>query len=65
MRSRRRMNRAWRLLSELDLESDRFYRKCEFGDAMIGLRNGIVMAQLVLEQVTQCVESRDCHYRID
>lgn len=65
IRSRRRMNRAWRLLSELNLEIERFYRRCEISDAMIGLRNGIVTARLILEQARQCVESRGCHYRID
>ena len=65
IRSEKRMNRAWRVLSELDLEIDRFYHKCEISDAMIGLRNGIVTARLILEQARQCVESRGCHYRVD
>jgi len=65
IRSERRMNRAWRVLSELDLEIDRFYHKCEMSDAIIGLRNGIMTARLILEQARQCVESRGCHYRID
>lgn len=65
IRSRRRMDRAWRLLSELDLQIDRFYRQCEMSDSIIGLRNGIVTARLILEQARQCAESRGCHYRIN
>jgi L-aspartate oxidase len=65
MRSKRRLNRAWRLLSELNLEVARFYRKCEVSDSIIGLRNGIVTAMLILDQARQDPDSHGCHFRVD
>ncbi len=65
IRSERRLNRAQRILRELDLEIARFYEKCEVSDAVIGLRNGILTALLILEAAGQARESRGCHYRID
>jgi len=44
IRSERRLNRAMRILRELDLEIARFYEKCEVSDSIIGLRNGILTA---------------------
>ncbi len=41
-------NRAMRVLRELDLEIARFYEKCEISDSIIGLRNGILTALLIL-----------------
>lgn len=65
IRSEKRLNRAVRILSALDLEIARFYAKCEVSDSIVGLRNGILTAQLILNAAKQCVESRGCHYRID
>ncbi|HLM79140.1 MAG TPA: L-aspartate oxidase [Terriglobales bacterium] len=65
IRSERRLNRAMRILRELDLEIARFYEKCEVGDSIIGLRNGILTALLILEAAEQSGESRGCHYRIN
>jgi len=65
IRSERRLNRAMRILRELDLEIARFYEKCEVSDSIIGLRNGILTALLILEAAQQSRESRGCHYRID
>jgi L-aspartate oxidase len=65
IRSERRLNRAMRILRELDLEIARFYDKCEVNDSIIGLRNGIVTALLILEAASQAPESRGCHYRVD
>lgn len=65
IRSERRLNRAMRVLRELDLEIARFYEKCEVSDSIIGLRNGILTALLILEAADQARESRGCHYRID
>jgi L-aspartate oxidase len=65
IRSERRLNRAMRILRELDLEIARFYEKCEVSDSIIGLRNGILTAFLILEAADQCRESRGCHYRIN
>ena len=65
IRSERRLNRAMRILRELDLEIARFYEKCEVSDSIIGLRNGILTALLILEAAQQSRESRGCHYRIN
>jgi L-aspartate oxidase len=65
IRSERRLNRAMRILRELDLEIARFYEKCEVSDSIIGLRNGILTAFLILEAADQARESRGCHYRIN
>jgi L-aspartate oxidase len=65
IRSEKRLNRAMRVLRELDLEIARFYEKCEISDPIIGLRNGILTALLILEAADQARESRGCHYRID
>lgn len=65
IRSERRLNRAMRILRELDLEIARFYEKCEISDSIIGLRNGILTALLILQAADQTPESRGCHFRID
>jgi L-aspartate oxidase len=65
IRSEKRLNRAMRVLRELDLEIARFYEKCEISDSIIGLRNGMLTALLILEAADQARESRGCHYRID
>lgn len=65
IRSEKRLNRALRILSELDLEITRFYENCEVNDSVIGLRNGIRTSLLILESARQARESRGCHYRVD
>jgi L-aspartate oxidase len=65
IRSEKRLNRAMRILRELDLEIARFYEKCEISDSIIGLRNGILTSLLILDAADQAHESRGCHYRID
>jgi L-aspartate oxidase len=65
IRSERRMNRASRILRELDLEIARFYARSEVSDSIIGLRNGILTALLILQAAEQSRESRGCHFRID
>jgi len=65
IRSERRLNRALRILSELDLEISRFYEKCEMNDSVIGLRNGILTSLLILESARRTRESCGCHFRID
>jgi L-aspartate oxidase len=65
IRSERRMNRAMRILRELDLEIARFYQNSEISDAIVGLRNGILTALLILEAAQQERQSRGCHFRVD
>jgi len=65
VRSAKRLNRAHEILRELSLEIMRFYEKAEVTDAMVGLRNGIQTALVVLLAAMECRVSRGCHYRID
>lgn len=65
IRSEKRLNRAYELLRELDAEISRFYEKAEVTDAMIGLRNGIQTARVLLQAARESRQSRGCHYRID
>ncbi|MBI3780707.1 MAG: L-aspartate oxidase, partial [candidate division NC10 bacterium] len=65
IRSTKRLNRAHEILRELDVEISRFYEKAEVTDVMIGLRNGIQTALVILLAAMECRQSRGCHYRID
>ncbi|NJD67519.1 MAG: L-aspartate oxidase [Candidatus Methylomirabilota bacterium] len=65
VRSAKRLNRAHEILRELSLEILRFYEKAEVSDAMVGLRNGIQTALVILLAAMECRQSRGCHYRID
>ncbi len=65
IRSEKRLNRAYEILRELDDEISRFYERAEVTDDIIGLRNGIQTARLVLRAAKECRESRGCHYRVD
>lgn len=65
IRSEKRLNRASEILRELDAEISRFYEKAEVTDAMIGLRNGIQTARVLLLAAKESRQSRGCHYRID
>jgi L-aspartate oxidase len=65
IRSEKSLNRAMRVLRELDLEITGFYEKYELSDPIIGLRNAILTALLVLDAAKQCRGSRGCHCRID
>jgi L-aspartate oxidase len=65
IRGEKRLNRAQRILRELELEIARFYENCEVNDEIIGLRNGIVTALLILVAAKQSRQSRGSHYRID
>lgn len=65
VRSSKRLDRAHEILRELQIEIERFYRRAEVTDAMIGLRNGVQTALAVLLAATEARESRGCHYRAD
>ncbi|MCX6538768.1 MAG: L-aspartate oxidase [Acidobacteria bacterium] len=65
VRTRKRLDRAEQILRELHLEVGRFYARSELNDGLIGLRNGIQTALVVLLAATEARESRGCHYRVD
>jgi L-aspartate oxidase len=65
VRSRKRLDRAHQILRELHLEIGRFYAQSELGDALVGLRNGVQTALVVLLAAMEARTSAGCHYRID
>ncbi len=65
IRSEKRLNRAHEILRELDAEISGFYDHAEVTDSIVGLRNGIQTARLLLLAAKECRESRGCHYRVD
>lgn len=65
IRSRKRLERAGRILNELRQEVESFYRRGEMSDALVGLRNGVRTAVAILRAAVENPESRGCHYRED
>jgi L-aspartate oxidase len=65
VRSRKRLDRAHQILRELHLEIGRFYEEAELSDSLIGLRNGIQTALVVLLAAIESRTSAGAHYRID
>jgi L-aspartate oxidase len=65
VRSRKRLDRAHQILRELHLDIGRFYAQAELSDALIGLRNAVQAALVVLLAAIEARTSAGCHYRID
>jgi len=65
VRTRKRLDRAHQILRELHLEIGRFYAQSELSDALIGLRNGIQTALVVLLAAMEAKTSAGAHYRVD
>lgn len=64
-RSGKRLRRAQKILNELHIEIEDFYRQGEMTDALVGLRNGLLAARAVLEAAIEARWSVGCHYRDD
>ena len=62
VRTRKRLERAQSILSELAQEIESFYAKSELSDQLIGLRNGLRTANIVLDAARKNRVSRGCHY---
>lgn len=62
-RSRNRLARARAMFRELSDEIHKFYRNAELHDELIGLRNAVEVAFLVLNASVQNKESVGCFYR--
>lgn len=62
-RSRNRLARARAMFRELSDEIHKFYRNAELHDELIGLRNGVEVAFMVLNASVQNKESVGCFYR--
>ena len=65
VRSHKRLDRAHQILRELHLEIGRFYAKSELSDALVGLRNAVQTALVVLLAAMEARTSAGCHYRVD
>ncbi len=65
LRSEKRLGRAGRILSELRVEIEDFYRRGTMSDALLGLRNGIQTALAIHRAASDNHVSRGCHYRED
>lgn len=65
LRSEKRLDRAGRILSELQVEIEDFYRRGTMSDALIGLRNGVQTAVAIRRAAADNRISRGCHYRED
>jgi L-aspartate oxidase len=65
LRSERRLDRAGRILGELQDEIEQFYRRGTMSDALLGVRNGVQTALAIHRAARDNRVSRGCHYRVD
>jgi len=63
LRSEKRLHRAARILGELQVEIEDFYRRGTMSDELLGLRNGIQTALAIHRAASENRISRGCHYR--
>ncbi|MFH1262192.1 MAG: L-aspartate oxidase [Pseudomonadota bacterium] len=62
IRTPKRLDRAQRILRSLSDEVERFYAHSVLSDELIGLRNGVFCAHLILTAARRNRQSRGCHY---
>ncbi len=65
VRTAKRLYRAVADLSYLEHRIEGFYRETKLADELIGLRNGLSVAQLVAHAAQRNPVSRGCHFRKD
>jgi L-aspartate oxidase len=65
LRSEKRLGRAGRILSELQVEIEDFYRKGTMSDALLGLRNGVQTALAIHRAASENRVSKGSHYRVE
>ena len=65
LRSEKRLHRAGRILGELQVEIEDFYRRGTMSDELLGLRNGVQTALAIHRAASENRVSRGCHYRED
>jgi L-aspartate oxidase len=65
LRSEKRLDRAGRILSELRVEIEDFYRRGTMSDDLLGLRNGVQTALAIHRAASDNKVSRGTHYRED
>jgi L-aspartate oxidase len=62
IRTHKRIERANKILSELKIDIDSFYRNCRLNKDLINLRNTIQCSMLVTYAASRNKESIGCHY---
>lgn len=65
VRRTKRLNRALKILRELQFEIESFYRRATMTEEIIGLRNGVQAALAVTHAAYRNRTSRGGHYRLD
>ena len=65
VRTPHRLARAEKMLRELLLEVEEFYRKATLSDSIMGLRHGIQTALAVTLSAAKAKVPRGCHYIVD
>lgn len=65
VRTARRLERALADLGYLHHRIEQFYRAANLNDDLVGLRNGIMVALIVVQAALRNKASRGCHYRKD
>ena len=59
------IDRAGRILGELQDEIEQFYRRGTMSDELLGVRNGVQTALAIHRAASDNRVSRGCHYRVD
>jgi L-aspartate oxidase len=65
VRTAKRLERALADLGYLRHRIEQFYRSARLDDGLVGLRNGIMVAIIVVQAALRNKTSRGCHYRKD
>ena len=65
IRTRKKLNRAFDMLSGLRHSIEYFYKNTNLNNNLIGLRNAMTTAWMVLHAAKLNKESHGCHYRVD
>jgi L-aspartate oxidase len=65
VRSKNRLNRAKAMFTELQDEVSRFYKNARLADDLIGLRNGIEVAFMIVNASLRNKNSVGCFYLSD
>jgi len=65
IRTSQRLSRAEAMLSELESETQRFYRNAALTDSLIGLRNAVEVGRMVVAASRRNKTSVGCFYRKD
>ncbi len=65
IRTKKKLNRAFDMLSRMRNNIEYFYKHTNLNNNLIGLRNAVTTAWMVLHAARLNKKSRGCHYRLD